>query len=91
MLIDDSFAKLVPIKNSIEKLIEELEPTAKELNAANELNGLKEIFKRGTSSKRQRKIFNETNSNWNAVVDSLIDEFEGSWQLIEMPHRAPVQ
>ena len=91
VLIADSFGKLVPIKNSIEKLIEELEPTAKELNAANELNGLKEIFKRGTSSKRQRKIFNETNSNWNAVVDSLIDEFEGSWQLIEMPHRAPVQ
>lgn len=81
VLIADSFGKLVPIKSSIEKLIEELEPTAKELNTTNELNSVKEIFKLGTSSKRQRKVFKETNGNWNAVVDSLINEFETSWQL----------
>lgn len=80
-LIADSFGKTVPMKEAVEKLIKELEPTAKELNALKELNSLKEIFTRGTSSKRQRKVFGESNGNWNLVVESLINEFEDSWQL----------
>ena len=80
-LITDSFGKIVSIKKEVEKLLVELGPTARELKAEKELNGVKEIFERGTSSKRQRKIFQETNGNWNAVVESLINEFEESWQL----------
>lgn len=80
-LITDSFGKISPIKKEIEKLISELEPTAKELGANHALINLKNIFKSGTSSKRQRKIFNETNGDWNAIINSLINEFETSWQL----------
>ena len=80
-LITDSFGKIVPIKKEIEKLVEELTPMAKELNADKGLSMVAKIFERGTSSKRQRKTFNKTNGNWNAVIDSLIDEFEESWQL----------
>ena len=81
ILIVDSMGKTVPVKEAIEKLIVELEPTAKELNCVNELKSLREICIRGTSSKRQRKVFNETNGDWNSVIDSLIDEFENSWKL----------
>ena len=84
VLIIDSFGKLVPVKQAIEKLIIELEPTAKELRADKELTNIRKIFERGTSSKRQRKIFNETNGDWNAIIDSLINEFEDSWQLKSM-------
>ncbi|OGI18334.1 MAG: carboxylate-amine ligase [Candidatus Melainabacteria bacterium RIFCSPHIGHO2_02_FULL_34_12] len=80
-LITDSFGKIVPMRKEIEKLFNEIEPTAKEINADKELNKIWDIFKRGTSSKRQRKIHSETNGNWNAIVDSLINEFEESWQL----------
>ena len=80
-LITDSFGKIVPMRKEIEKLFNEIEPTAKEINADKELNKIWDIFKRGTSSKRQRKIQSETNGNWNAIVDSLINEFEESWQL----------
>lgn len=82
-LIVDSSGKLVPIKKAIEDLIRDLEPTAKELGANTELLKLKDIFVRGTSSKRQRKIIKETNENWTALVDSLINEFEESWKLKE--------
>jgi len=80
-LITDSFGKIVPVKKEIEKLLKELEPTAKELGADKELNSILKIFERGTSSKRQRKVFEQSGGNWNAVVGSLINEFEESWQL----------
>ncbi len=80
-LITDSFGKIVPVKKEIEKLLKELEPTAKELGADKELNSILKIFERGTSSKRQRKVFEQSGGNWNAVVGSLINEFEESWNL----------
>ncbi len=80
-LITDSFGKTVPVKKEVEKLIIELGPTAKELGADKELKNVMKIFEHGTSSKRQRKVFNQSGGNWNAVIDSLINEFEDSWQL----------
>lgn len=80
-LITDSFGKIIPIKKEIEKLVNELGPTASELKADKDLNNIIKIFERGTSSKRQRKVFNETGGNWGAVIDSLINEFEESWLL----------
>lgn len=80
-LISDLQGNIIPIKKEMEKLIADLEPIAKELKAENELNKIFEIFKRGTSSKRQRKIFTETNGDWNTIINSLINEFEESWQL----------
>ncbi len=85
-LIVDSFGKTIPLKKDIERLVEEFMPTAKELKADKELEKVLDIFKRGNSSKRQRKVFNETKGDWYAVVDSLIEEFESSWQLGNFPH-----
>lgn len=81
VLITDSMGKTITFKEALERLLNELELTAVELNADKELKNLIKIFNRGTSSKRQRKIYKESNGNWNAVVDSLINEFEDSWFL----------
>ena len=80
-LITNMFGKTVPLQEAMEKLVGELSPTAKELNAYDDLIKIKNIFQRGTSSKRQREIFTKSNGNWNAVIDSLINEFEESWGL----------
>lgn len=80
-IITNTMGKTVPIKEAVEKLLIELEPTAKELDGNKELHKLRDIFTRGTSSKRQRKVLKETHGNWDAVVDSLINEFEESWQV----------
>ena len=80
-LIMDSIGTTIKMKDAVQKLINELEPTAVELKADKELKNLMQVFSRGTSSKRQRKIFKESDGSWNAVIDSLINEFEDSWQL----------
>lgn len=80
-LIVNSIGKTVPTRQVIEKLILELEPIAKELNADEDLCKLRKIFARGASSKRQRKVFSESNGNWGVVIDSIINEFEESWKL----------
>ena len=80
-LITNTLGDVIPVKKSVESLINELMPIAKEINTDKDLKNIEQIFKHGTSSKRQRKVFNETNGNWNAVIDSLINEFENSWQL----------
>lgn len=79
--IVDRAGNTSPIKSEIEKLIKELQPISKELNSDKYLTQIKSILKRGTSSKRQRKVFEESKGSWNAVIDSLVNEFEESWQL----------
>jgi len=80
-LIINKLGDTVPIKQAVERLLAELGPTAKELKADNDLANINKIFERGTSSIRQRNIYSKTKGDWNAVVDSLIDEFEESWGL----------
>lgn len=80
-LIINKLGDTVPVKQAVERLLAELGPTAKKYKCESELQNIKKIFERGTSSKRQRKIFNETNGDWNAIVDGLINEFEESWGL----------
>ena len=80
-LIINKLGDTVPIKQAVERLLAELGPTAKELKSEKDLTGINKIFERGTSSKRQRKVYSETNGDWNVVVDSLINEFEENWNL----------
>lgn len=65
----------------IEKLVGELEPIAKALNADKELENVVDILEKGTSSLRLRKVFNDTYGDWIQTVDSYIEEFEESWGL----------
>lgn len=80
-LITDTFGNTITVQDGVEKILEEISPTIKELGTEVEINKLKDIFKRGTSSTRQRKIFKETDGDWDAIVQNMIDEFEESWEL----------
>lgn len=80
-IIIDSSGKTVHIKDAVKKLISEIEPVAVELGSYSELSKLNEIFTRGTSSQRQREVFKRTNGDWISIANSLLNEFEESWQL----------
>lgn len=80
-LITDTFGNTISVQKGIEKILDEISPEIKELGTESEINKIYDIFKRGTSSKRQRKIFDETKGNWDAIIQSMIDEFEESWEL----------
>lgn len=69
-------------KYEIEKLVNELSDTAKEFKCESDLYKVIDILDRGSSSMRQRKVYQETQGNWNSVVDSIIGEFERSWGFV---------
>ncbi len=80
-LIYDRLGNTISIKDGVEKIINEISPTIKELKTGKEIEKLSEIFKRGNSSYRQRKKHEETKGDWSLLVQSMIDEFEESWNL----------
>ena len=82
-LIINNNGDTLPMKDAVEKLINELKPISDELDTTTDLNNLMKIFERGTSSKRQRAIFEKTNGDLTAVIDNLINEFQDSWGLIK--------
>ena len=81
-LIINSLGETKPVKKAIEELVNQIMPCAIELKADKALLEFENIFKRGTSSKRQRKVFNDSRGDWDFLVESLIREFEESWQLL---------
>ena len=61
-LVVDSSGRTRPITNLIEEAVEELMPTARRLDCADELAGIYNIIATGNSSTRQRKVHAETGS-----------------------------
>ena len=80
-LITDKSGNTKPVKELVSNLIQELKPISKNLGSEIQLEGINNILNTGTSSKRQRVVFEKTKGDWNAIVNSLINEFEESWQL----------
>lgn len=75
MIIINEDGKRRKISEDIFNLIEHLAPVAKRLNSYEELLYLKEMIQNGSSARRQRAVFKESES-LQAVVDALIKEFE---------------
>ncbi|UBI09557.1 glutamate--cysteine ligase [Corynebacterium coyleae] len=65
------------ITNELQLLIDELTPTAQDLNCLDELRLVSEIVERGAGYQRQREIYQRT-GDWKAVVDATCDEM---WEL----------
>ena len=61
-LVVDPSGRTRPIANLIEEAVEELMPTARRLDCADELAGIYDIIATGNSSTRQRKVHAETGS-----------------------------
>ena len=65
------------VKNELELLIDELTPTATDLNCLEELHLVREIIERGAGYQRQRAIYQRT-GDWKDVVDATCAEM---WEL----------
>lgn len=81
-LIDFGLGEVVPFADLLEEMIGLVAEDAEELGCVAELHSLRDIAQNGTSSERQRQIYNqvsrETGSSdqgFRAVVTSLIEEF----------------
>lgn len=65
------------IADDVRLLLDELLPTAEELNCVDELNIVYEILDHGAAYQRQRAIYNRT-GDWVKVVDATCDEM---WEM----------
>jgi carboxylate-amine ligase len=80
-LIDFGLGKVVPYPDLLEELIELVRPDAERLDCVAEVEGARDIVRRGTSAHRQLAIYDETvksgaskDEALKAVVDWLVEE-----------------
>jgi carboxylate-amine ligase len=80
-LIDYGIGKIVPYPDLLDEVIELVRPDAEMLDCVEEVEGARDIVKRGTSADRQRRAFAKSIAEGAsekealiAVVDFLIDE-----------------
>jgi YbdK family carboxylate-amine ligase len=66
----------VPIRTSLLELAHDLKPTAERLGCAEELARIEAIVANGSSYQRQRAVAAASDGDLQAVVDSLIAEFD---------------
>jgi len=65
----------VPVAQLIRRTLKELEPHARELGSDRELEGIREILRKGNGSDRQRRIWN-ANRDIVEVVREIADATE---------------
>ena len=73
-IIIDEDGRLERLSDSIARLLESLTPVAKRLGCNDELAGVNTMLRRGPSSQRQRRLYQET-EDFTAVMKSLVNEF----------------
>ena len=71
----DMTGNKIPVRAYVEDLLDKLSETASKLNCSHELEGIQKILKNGTSSQRQRLVYQKTNS-FPKVVESLVEELK---------------
>lgn len=73
-IIADEHGTLVPLRQSLFDLADELMPIARRLSCADELAGIDRILAIGASYQRQRAIAEASGGDLTKVVDSLLEE-----------------
>ena len=73
-IIIDEDGHLEPLSESIEHLLEQLNPVATRLGCARELSGVRNILRIGPSYRRQRQLYEET-GDFKKVMELLVREF----------------
>jgi carboxylate-amine ligase len=68
--------EVVPLRASLEELVQDLRPTAERLGCAEELDRVRSVLKTGASYERQRAVAAASGGDLNAVVDSLLREHQ---------------
>jgi glutamate---cysteine ligase / carboxylate-amine ligase len=68
--------KLVPVREALQELVQDLSPTAERLGCLDELRRVQDVVECGASYERQRSVAAASGGDLSAVVDSLVQEFE---------------
>jgi carboxylate-amine ligase len=68
--------RLVPVRDALTELVQDLTPTAERLGCVDELQHVLAVIGLGASYQRQRAVAAASGGDLTAVVDSLVDEFE---------------
>lgn len=83
-LVMNTSGKTKPLRDDIREWVAKLKPYAEKLGYVDYLAGLMDIVEKGTSTERQRRVFQETGS-LEEVVKFNIAEFENGAPLWERP------
>ena len=76
-VIVDEEGRLEPLAESIDRLIESIEPVSKRLGSHTELMRVRDLMKTGPSYARQRRVYADT-GDFRQVVDSVVSELRDS-------------
>ena len=68
--------RLVPVRDALAELVQDLHPTAERLGCVAELEHVMAVVEGGASYERQRTVAAASGGDLTAVVDSLVEEFE---------------
>jgi carboxylate-amine ligase len=68
--------RLVPVRDALRELVQDLRATAERLDCAQELDRVLAVVDTGPSADRQRAVAAASGGDLHAVVDSLVQEFE---------------
>jgi len=75
-IISGESHELVPVRDALRELVQDLGPTAERLGCLEQLQGVESIVEAGASYERQRAVAAASGGDLTAVVDSLVEEFE---------------
>ena len=77
--------RLVPVREALAELVQDLSPTAERLGCVEELEHVMAVVEGGASYERQRAVAAASGGDLTAVVDSLVDEFENDRMNVLRP------
>jgi carboxylate-amine ligase len=78
--------RLVPVREALAELVQDLSPTAERLGCLEELQHVMRVVEGGASYERQRAVAAASGGDLTAVVDSLVQEFEtGDMTVLRPP------
>jgi len=80
--------KLVPVRDALMELVQDLSPTAERLGCLDELLRVQSVVEGGASYERQRAVAAASGGDLSAVVDSLVAEFETGVPVVLRPPAA---
>lgn len=75
-IILDADSNERPVAEDLTGLLNRLEPVAKSLHCADELAMVPDVYQRGASYQRQRRVAEEHDGDLRAVVDALVGELD---------------
>jgi carboxylate-amine ligase len=80
-IITDRAGHVQPVKTALENLVDDLLPTARRLDCADELSAIPRLIQRGASYQRQRAVAAANGGDLRPVVDSLLTEMRDGLDL----------